>query len=154
MRKIIVFIGIMLMVTSLAGTCWAESATKDECVAQCKKAAEFIQKNGIDKGIKTIGDKSGPFVWKDTYVFLMDMDANMVAHPMEPALTQKGPLIKTADKAGKQYIAEFIKVANGAGNGWVSYVYHKKGTDKLTNKSSYIERVPGTQYFVGAGVYE
>lgn len=149
-----ILISMVLMVTALAATSWAENATKEECIAQCKKAAEFIQKNGIDSGIKAIGDKQGPFVWKDTYVFLMDMDANMVAHPMEPALTQQGPMMKTADKAGKQYIAEFVKIANSPGDGWVSYVYHKKGSDKLANKSSYIYRVPGTQYFVGAGVYQ
>lgn len=154
MRKFIVFISIVLMVTSLTATTWAGNAAKDECIYLCKKAVDLIKRDGLDRGIQAISDKNGPFVTKNTYVFLMDMDAKMIAHPMNPKLTEKGPLIKAADSSGKQFFAEFVKVANDPGKGWVAYMWPKPGEEKPSSKDSYIHRVPGTQYFVGAGVYK
>lgn len=154
MRKVVVIMSILLMVTSLATAAWADNATQEECIAQCKKAAQLIEKNGIDAGIQAISDKNGPFVWKDTYVFLMDMDGKMLAHPVRPQLTQKGPLLNAADATGKHHFAEFVKLANDPGQGWVDYMWPKPGMEKPIPKSSYIYRVPGTQFFVGAGIYK
>jgi signal transduction histidine kinase len=49
---------------------------------------------------------------------------------------------------------EFVKVANNTGQGWVDYKWPKPNEDKPVDKTSYIYRVPGTQYFVGAGIYK
>lgn len=142
------------MLMCAASNAWAEKATKEECIAKCQNAAQYIKKNGIGSGIKTIGDKEGPFVWKDTYVFLMDMEGKMLAHPIKPQLTQKGPLLESADSTGKLHFAEFVKVADNPGTGWVDYMWAKPGMQKPVPKSSYIYRVSGTEYFVGAGIYK
>ena len=138
----------------LAAPAWAESATKDEVVSKCHEAAKYLHDNGIDAAIKTIGDKNGPFVWKDTYVFLMNMDGKMLAHPIKPELTQKETLVDVKDTAGKPLFVDFVEMANSKGQGWVDYMWPKPGLDKPAAKSSYIYRVPGTQYFVGAGIYK
>jgi signal transduction histidine kinase len=49
---------------------------------------------------------------------------------------------------------EFVKVANTSGQGWVDYMWPKPNEEKPVGKTSYIYRVPGTQYFVGAGIYK
>lgn len=154
MHKFSVMIGIVLVIASLCTITCAGDAAKDECIYLCKKAAQLIKKDGLGRGIQVISDKNGPFVTKNTYVILMDMDAKMVAHPMNPNLTQKGPLIKAADSTGKQFFAEFVKVANDHGKGWVSYMWPKPGEEKPSSKYSYVHRIPGTQYFVSAGVYK
>jgi hypothetical protein len=51
-----------------------EKATKDECMAKAKEAAELVKTEGLEAAITKIKDKDGTFVWKDTYVFLMQMD--------------------------------------------------------------------------------
>ena len=145
---------IAALVLSLAGPTWAGSATKDEVVAKCHEAAKFIHDKGIDDAIKAIGDKNGPFVWKDTYVFLMNMDGKMLAHPIKPELTQKESLVQVKDTAGKPLFLEFIQLANDKGKGWVDYMWPKPGQDQPAAKTSYIYRVPGTQYIVGAGIYK
>ena len=145
---------ITALVLSLAGPTWADSATQDEVVTKCHEAAKYIHDNGIDAAIKAIGDKSGPFVWKDTYVFLMNMDGKMLAHPIKPELTQKESLVQVKDTAGKPLFLEFIQLANSKGKGWVDYMWPKPGQDQPAAKTSYIYRVPGTQYIVGAGIYK
>lgn len=138
----------------LVGPAWAENATPNEVVTKCHDAAKFIRDNGIDAAIKSLGDKNGPFVWKDTYVFLMNMDGKMLAHPIKPALTEKASLLEIKDTAGKPLFQEFIELANTKGKGWVDYMWPKPGQDDPVPKSSYIYRVPGTPYVLGAGIYK
>jgi cytochrome c len=145
---------VPVLIVLLIGPCWAGSATQDEAIAKCQEAAKYIHDNGIDAAIKTIGDKKGPFVWKDTYVFLMNMDGKMLAHPIKPELTEKSTLLEVKDTAGKPLFAEFVKLADSKGEGWVDYMWPKPGQEKPAAKSSYIYRVPGTQYILGAGVYK
>ena len=154
MCKAMTIIGVTMLIVSLAIPAWGSMATKKECIAKCHEAAELIRKNGIDTGIKAIGDKKGPFVWKDTYVFLMNMEGKMLAHPMKPALTKKDSLLKTPDATGRLFFEAFIKVAGNPGTGWVDYMWPKPGKEEPSAKSSYIYRIPGTPYFVGAGIYK
>ena len=153
MRKT-VFIGMMLLVTILTANVWAGQATQDEVVLKCKEAAKLIQEKGIDAGIQSIGSKEGPYVWKDTYVFLMDMDGKMLAHPMSPQLTKEKDLLSVKNTDGKLIFTEFVKLANAKGDGWFDYMWPKPGQEKPAEKSTYIYRVPGTQYIVGAGIYK
>lgn len=142
---------LILAVTTIA---WGESALEKEVIAQCQAASKLIQDKGIDAGIAAVADKNGPFVSENSYVFLMDMDAKMLAHPFAPEMTKRDDLLQVADTSGKPFFVEFIKVANTSGNGWVDYMWPKPNEDKPASKSSYILRVPGTQYFVGAGIYK
>ena len=155
MKRSIVLTTIIVVISMCFVTlAWAESATKDEVVAKCEAAAKMIQEKGIEASSKAIGDKKGPFVWKDTYVFLMDLDGKMIAHPIKPELTQRDDLIQVKDTDGKPLFVEFIQVAGDKGSGWVDYMWPKPGEETPSVKSSYIYRVKGTPYFVGAGIYK
>jgi len=139
----------------LAGNVFAESATKDECVAKCKEVAQLVTDKGIDAAIAEINKKDGPFVWKDSYVFLMDLEGKMLAHPIKPDLIGKN-LLETPDKGPdkKLFFKEFVALAKSKGEGWVDYMWPKPGEEAPSKKLSYIYRVPGKDVFVGAGVYE
>ncbi len=150
-----------LLLTLIAGiafssSAFAESATKEECIAQCKAAAEMVA-NDQTAAIAEIGNKNGKFVWKDTYVFLMDLDGNMLAHPMKPALTEKGSLLGIPDKNKdnpKMLFADFVEVASNQGEGWVDYMWPKPGETEPSLKDTYVYRVPGTNLFTAAGIYK
>jgi cytochrome c len=155
MKRSLITVAIVLTLTTcFVGMVWAESATKEEVMAQCEKAAQLIKEKGLEAGSQAIGDKSGEFVWKDTYVFLMDLDGKMIAHPIKPELTEKDNLLQVADTDGKPLFVEFVQVAGGEGKGWVDYMWPKPGEEKPSAKTSYIYRVEGTPYFVGAGIYK
>ena len=155
MKRSISTVTIVLILTiCFAAMAWAESATKEEVVAKCEAAALLIQDKGIEAGTQAIGNKEGEFVWKDTYVFLMDLDGKMLAHPIKPALTEQDNVLQVADTDGKPLFVEFVQVAGGEGKGWVDYMWPKPGEEKPSAKTTYIYRVTGTPYFVGAGIYK
>ncbi len=145
---------VLILITCFAAWGWADSATKEEVIAKCEAAGKLIQEKGVDEASMAIGDKEGPFVWKDTYVFLMDLDGKMLAHPIKPELTERADILEVKDTDGKPLFVEFVEVAGTKGSGWVDYMWPKPGEDKPVAKSSYIYRVPETQYFVGAGIYK
>jgi signal transduction histidine kinase len=155
MRRItLAVIGIAVSLC-LAGTAFAESATKDECVAKTKESASMVNEKGLDAAVAEINKKDGKFVWKDTYVFLMDLEGKMLAHPMSPALIGKNLLdMKDKGEPGKLLFKEFVEVAKGKGDGWVDYMWTNPGDPKPRKKITYIYRVPGKNLFVGAGIYE
>jgi len=81
MRKVAVIALVVMAGVVLAASVMAQSAVKEECVALCKSAAIFINERGLDAGMAEIGNKEGKFVTKNTYVFLIDLDGNRLAHP-------------------------------------------------------------------------
>ena len=143
---------LILMVMFLAVP--ALAGTRDDCIAKCKEAGEFIKKEGVNAAIKEIGDKKGRFVWNDgvSYVFLMNMKAKMLAHPHKPELTKPDTLIEATDIDGKPFFVDFVKAAK-KGKGWTKYMWPVPGMEINKPKHTFIYRVPDTDYFVGAGFY-
>lgn len=155
MKRVCFLVIVLGMVLCFAAQGWSgESATREEVISKCHGAAKMVLDSGIDAAKLVIGDKKGPFVWKDTYVFLMNLDGKMLAHPIKPELTQRDNLIQVKDTAGKPLFLEFVELANSKGKGWVNYMWPKPGQEEPAPKSSYIFRVKDTQYFVGAGIYK
>jgi len=155
MRKITLAVLGIAVSLCLAGSAFAAGATKDECISKSKESAAMLNAKGLDAAVAEINKKDGKFVWKDTYVFLMDLDGKMLAHPMSPALIGKN-LVGMKDKGepGKLLFKEFVEVAKGKGEGWVDYMWTNPGDPKPRKKVTYIYRVPGKDLFVGAGIYE
>ncbi|MBI9077139.1 MAG: cache domain-containing protein [Desulfatibacillum sp.] len=153
----ILWIGWVFAALACIGSAWAADnfATKDECVEQCKKAAEYISQVGIDKALEVMNDPKGPFVWKDSYVFVADTEQKInIAHPVKPALNNKAWVMTVKDVNGKMFFAEFMETALSPGEGWVHYMWPKPGEQEPVPKSTYIYRVPGTPYATGAGIYD
>lgn len=132
----------------------ASAAARDEVIDYCKRAAQIIASQGIETGIQQIGDPKGPFIWNDgvNYVFLMNMDGRMLAHPYKPQLTKPASLFDYADVDGKTFFVEMVEKAK-RGRGWVKYKWPLPITEEIKPKSTYIYRVPDTDYFVGSGFY-
>jgi signal transduction histidine kinase len=133
-----------------------EGASRDEIIEMCKKAEELLLTNK-DAGIAEITKADGQFVWKNTYVFLMDFDGNMLAHPMVPQLMEKGPLFHVTDKnkeEPKKIFVEFVDIAKNNGEGWIWYMWTKPNSREVSDKFTYIRRVGFTDLLVGAGIYK
>ncbi|MFP4392444.1 MAG: cache domain-containing protein [Desulfohalobiaceae bacterium] len=128
-------------------------ATKEECVTMCQEAAAYVQNHDLEKAIERISDPEGRFVWKDSYVFLMNLEGKMLAHPFKPELTEKDHVLLHTDPTGKALFVHFVNLARSTGEGWVEYMWPRPGKETPRKKKTYIYRVPGTELFVGAGVY-
>ena len=157
MKKLVILFVMMLMGLSLGSAVYAEDeVTRDEVMTMCEEAATMVMQDKA-AAIAEIGNKKGQFVWKDTYVFLMDMDGNMLAHPMIPQLTKKGSLLHVTDKNSenpKLIFIEFVEIAKNSGTGWLWYMWPKPNDRTPTKKFTYIKRVGSTDMFVGAGLYK
>jgi len=149
MKKAAVTMAAIMLCLGLAVNVFAESATKEECIAKSKEAAQMINEKGLDAAVAEINKKDGKFVWKDTYVFLMDLDGKMLGHPMKPDLNGKN-LMGSMDKAEKgkekMLFKEFVDLAKSKGEGWVDYMWPKPGEEKPSKKISYIYRVRGRNF--------
>ena len=131
----------------------AEKATTEECILKAHEAAAMVNARGLEEAIKMIGDPQGPFVWKDSYVFLMDLNGKMLAHPMRPELTKYKHVLLQTDSTGKAIFVHFVNIARNPGQGWVDYMWPKPGKKSSSKKVTYIYKVPTKNLLVGAGVY-
>lgn len=133
-----------------------DDATRAEIIEMCKKAEELLLTNK-EAGIAEILNPEGQFVWKNTYVFLMDFEGNMLAHPMIPQLMEKGSLLHVSDKNPdnpKMIFVDFVEIAKNNGEGWLWYMWPKPNSREPIDKFTYIRRVGFTDMFVGAGIYK
>jgi signal transduction histidine kinase len=79
-----------------------------------------------------------------------DLTGLNVAHGARPALVGKN-LISLKDQDGKHLIRDMITVTTTSGSGWIDYKWPNPITNKIEDKSSYVEKLG--DYFVGVGVY-
>lgn len=157
MKKILTMCIAFIALTVFSATALAEShkATVAECIEMCKLAAEMILDNQ-EAALAEISKRDGRFVWKDSYVFAMDLTGRMLAHPMQPGLMKMDSLLSVPDKnpiEPKMLFVEFVVLAATEEEGWVEYMWPKPGSTEPSIKETYIYRVPGTKIFTGAGIY-
>ena len=156
MRKLSIILALLLITLPFASNALAdEYASRAECMEMTKAAADMLLEDKA-AGIAEIANSEGKFVWKDTYVFLMDMEGKMLAHPFVPQLTEKGPLFGVADKNKanpKMIFVEFVEIAKNNGEGWIKYMWPKPNSRTPEEKFTFIRRVGYTDMIVGAGIY-
>lgn len=152
-RYLTAILSLLLLpaVEALAGS---DRANREECVVKCHEAAALVTAKGLETAAEAIADPQGAFVWKDSYVFLMDFSGKMLAHPVKPELTKEDHLLLMTDPTDKAIFVHFVNLARKVGHGWVKYMWPRPGKNTPSVKLSYIYRVPGQDLFVGAGVYE
>jgi len=157
MRNVMSGFLVLLLVFLINSTVIAgeNTATVAECIEMAEQAAAMILEDA-DAALAEISMRDGKFVWKDSYVFAMNLQGKMLAHPQMPGLMKMDNLLLTPDKnvnEPKMLFVEFVVVASTKGEGWVEYMWPRPGSTTPTIKETYIYRVPDTNMFVGAGIY-
>jgi signal transduction histidine kinase len=142
---------VLLIIPLQAAT--SDFGTKDEAIAMVKRAQEMFKKDGAEATFKAVDDPSNKeFHDRDLYVYIYNLSGVCVAHGARPALIGKN-LIDIKDQDGNYLIRAHIEIVKGAGSGWVSYKWPNPLTNKIEDKTSYVEKM-GDDYFVGVGVYK
>ena len=142
---------IPLFVASVAAAADV-AVTPEEVVAKVREAAAYLQEKG-DSALIEFNDPKGPWVFKDTYVFVMDCANDRYAgHPMSDVLGTK--ISELRDLAGNSVGVTECEVAGNPNGGWVEMMWHKIGETKPERKVCYVVRLPGSPYTVGSGIYE
>ena len=117
------------------------------------RAAELVREKGKD-AFPALRDKTGPFVFMDTYVFVDDVNGVELVNPAQPSLEGKS-LYDLTDMNGKFVAREYVDAAMKNGTAWVDYVWYRPGDNTPAQKLTYVRRVEhrGETYIVGAGLY-
>jgi signal transduction histidine kinase len=152
MVRILSMIAAAVMLTLACSASANENGTKDQAVAMVKRVEAMFAKDGADATFKAVSDKSvAEFHDRDLYPFVYDMKGDCVAHGARPALIGKN-LIDLKDQDGKYLIREMVAIAQSPGSGWVDYKWPNPLTNKIEDKTSYVEKMGN--YLVGVGVYK
>ena len=159
-------LAVIALATSLGAffgaTVLAGSAVREECVTVCKDAAKFMNEKGFYPTVFEINKKEGKFVTKNTYVFLIDFEGHLLAHPYNSQYIGMD-MTGNKDSNGKLFVQEYIEIAKTKGEGWTEYMYPtpeelQKTTPfaekRKSKKISYVYRVPGKDLIMIAGFFE
>jgi signal transduction histidine kinase len=117
------------------------------------RAAALVAERGED-AFGQLRDRTGPFVFMDTYVFVDSTEGIELVNPAFPSLEGKN-LIDLKDLTGKAVIQDQIVAANKDGSAWLDLYWYKPGQNTPARKRTFVRKVqsgPDT-YIVGAGIY-
>ena len=133
-----------------------DTATPEEVVAKVWAASRFLGEKGAS-GLAAFNSKDGPWVWKDSYVFVYDCRLDrMVAHPLRPDLVGR-PVMQITDNNGKLIFKELCAAGGEKRGGWVEYLWTRPGAGNVSRKITYAlgaEMAFSSGLQVAAGVYD
>ncbi len=144
-------LGLVLAAAPLGAVHAAGAPSKDEVVAQVKKAIAFYKATGRDKALAEFNNKDGQFAKGEDYVDVHDVGGTCVAHPTTPSLVGLNRL-EAADPAGKKFIKEVVDAAKSKSSGWVTYDRKNPVSGKVEHKLAYWEVADGLIF--KAGTYD
>jgi cytochrome c len=155
MRKIfaVVALAVLSCIPSVIAAA-QETATPKEVVDKVKQAAQTLSKA---HDVAQFNQRQGPWVWKDTYVFVLDCDKQAVAaYPISAEYIGK-QLSSIKDAKGHQIYSDvpgLCRAANTPTGVWLQYYWPKPGENTDSRKVTYFKAAKGTPYIVGAGIYD
>jgi cytochrome c len=155
--KIFACVTTALLSVALCAVAVAQDhATAQEVVAKVREAASTLSKTG---DLSQFNQKQGPWVWKDTYVFVQDCSKKvMAAHPIKPEMIGQDLSSVMDAKTGKSIYpdsAAYCKQVQDSPSGvWGDYWWPKPGATEPSRKITYHLAAKGTPYIVNAGVYD
>ena len=116
-------------------------------------AASLVADHGKE-AFAQLRDKTGPFVFMDTYIFVDTPDGTELVNPAQPSLEGKN-LIDMRDLKGKAVAREYIDAAMKDGSAWVDYFWYKPGQNTPGRKEAFVRKVQFGQetYVIGSGLY-
>jgi len=151
--KMLVVVAAALFATALSHVAMGQDkATAREVVAKVRQAARTLSKT---RDLTPFTQKQGPWVWKDTYIFVVDCDKKLVAaHPIKPELVGQSSASLKDTKGNNVFPEDWCDAAKKPSGIWVEYWWPKPGEKDGSRKLSYGLAARGTLYAVGAGIYD
>jgi cytochrome c len=148
MRKTMTVLIVALAAVAFLAALAFAAATPKDAEAWTKKAVEYYKANGKDKALAEFSNPKGEFVKGDQYIYVLDMDGKMIAHPNATLMGKDFTKVKDAD--GKLFALDILKEAKAKGNGWVDYKWENPTSKKVEAKTVYFEKEDGVIICSGA----
>lgn len=157
--KFFVVLGMVLLVFGVFRVAAGQgTATPQEIIAKVQEATNTLAKATAAKSgeasLKQFSQKESPWVWKDSYLFVLDCSTNtMAAHPIKPELIGKD-ITTIKDTKGTSFFGQLCEATKRPSGVWVEYWWPKPGEKEGSRKVTYGLNAHGTPYVVGAGIYD
>jgi len=150
---------LMRSLCAVAAACSLASAvqaqdrgSREEAKALVNAAVAHVKEVGADKAFDDFTKDKATWTKKDLYIVAHDISGSVKAHGANEKMVGKN-IINLKDPTGKELVKECTAVAVNSGEGWCDYQWIHPQTKKMDDKSSFIKRVPGTDFLVLVGVY-
>jgi hypothetical protein len=125
--------------------------TPKEAKAMVKRAVKQYQIEGKEKSFADFNNIKGPYVDRDLFLGVYDMEGTVTAHAYNALFKWVGsPGIGLKDARGKLFIKSAIDMMRDKKTGWDTYAYLHPVTKKIEDKVVYVERVGNLVFCVGA----
>lgn len=149
MKKILaLFAALFVSLAVHAADADANRATPAEAEAMVKKAVAYYKKNGREKSMTEFMRNPGPFVDRDLYVTVYDMQANDLAH-INPKMVGKN-MMDLRDADGKYHIKERMEAAQKGTSGWQDFKFFNPVSKRIEPKKMYWEKYDNLVFACGA----
>jgi hypothetical protein len=140
----------VLALASFCACAASEYGTLDEAKALVKRAAAYVDKNGREKSFDEFSKSPGPFVDRDLYVVVYDMQGLALAHP-NPKWRGKN-MMDIRDQNGRSWVKERTELAQKQSSGLQDTEIFNPVTKKVEPKKVYWERHGDLIFISGAYV--
>jgi hypothetical protein len=107
-----------------------------------QKAIASYESLGAEKTLRLIGDPKGPFIDGESYIFALDIEGKLLAHPYSKELVGRN-LMDLRDSGGKNFIEKLLAKARNRGYGFVEYMWPFPNTEEELRKTLFFQRVDG-----------
>ena len=116
-----------------------------ECLAVrywVQKAVALFENAGKVETLARIADPEGPFIQDKRYVFALDIEGNLMAHPFRKELVGHN-LITLRDCEGRNFVQKLLTTAQNRGYGFSDYKWQVPNSKDALHKTVFFERVDG-----------
>jgi len=129
----------------------AEHSTPREARAMFDQAVKYLKANGPEKSWKAFNNRTGPFVKKDLYVYVIDRKGTYVANGAAPIDLVGLNVLDTVDAAGTPLFRQMIAVTEKQDEASIRYVWLNRKDNHVEPKLAWLHREG--DYILGVGYY-
>jgi signal transduction histidine kinase len=117
-----------------------ERAKPDEAKALLARAVAHVKSVGKDKAMADFMQKPGPWVDRDLYITVFDMNGKTLAHGANSRLVGKDNL-NMQDANGKYHVKERLEIAKAKGKGQQEFAFLNPMTKQIEPKVMFFEKL-------------
>ncbi|MGA2401523.1 MAG: cache domain-containing protein [Syntrophobacteraceae bacterium] len=107
-----------------------------------QEAITLYESAGKGETLARIADPEGPFIQGKRYIFALDLEGNLLAHPFSKQLVGQN-LTDLRDSEGKSFIRKLLHTARTRGYGFADYTWPVPDSREVLHKTVFFERVDG-----------
>jgi len=105
-----------------------------------QRAIALYESAGEDEVLRQIADPRGHFIQNKHYIFALDLDGRLLAHPFSKPLVGLN-LLELKDCDGRKFIRKMVDTAQSRGYGFAVYKWRPLNSEEEFKKTVFFERV-------------